>query len=144
MVMRPKITSSPRFGNERGGVDVFMLMLLSLLVAFAAFAFDMGMVFNTHREATNAAATAARAAADEVDTDALYNDGVARIDEGRARDRADAVLPPGAVRTGWEFAPEEIEVTVQMTHDTVLLQVLGYDSFTVSGEATARVQNGKG
>jgi len=31
-----------------------------------------------------------------------------------------------------------------MKYDTMLLTIIGYDQFTVTGEATARVQNGEG
>jgi len=64
--------------SERGAVDIWMLLMLSLLIAFAGFALDMGMLFNTRREATNVAAAAARAAANEVDPNSLYDDGVSR------------------------------------------------------------------
>ena len=135
--------ATERGASERGAADVFMLMLMALLIAFAGLTFDVGMAFNARREATNIATAAARAGANAVSTDALYQDGLAEIDPGLALSAAAAAIPADASRTGWRIEDNsELWIKIEMVHDTSILRIIGINQFTVSGEGIARVQNG--
>ena len=116
--------------------------MMVALVSFAGLAYDAGMAFNARREATNIASSAARAGADEIDTDILYAFGQTVLDAGPARSTARAAVHtaggrPLEVRVR---NPREIYVRVERTHTTVFLAAIGIDSFEVEGEATARVE----
>ena len=129
--------------SERGGLDVFMLMVLSTLIAFAGFAFDMGMFFNAHREAQGIAAAAARAGADQVQTDALYSQGLAKIDRGRAASEARTRIPSHAIERRIEVThnDEQILVEVAIQHQPLILSAFGVGTMEATGEAIARVAN---
>lgn len=141
-------TSSGRLrSQERGAADIFMIMLLGLLIAFAGLAYDMGMVFNARREAVNIAGAAARDAANQVDPDGLYQTGVAHYIDSEAEAAAAARVATHAtaqlIDTDVSPDSDEITVHVQIEHETLLLGIIGFDSFTIVGESSARVQNGR-
>ena len=118
-----------------------MMMVLTTLIMFAGLAYDMGMVFNAHREATNIAGAAARAGANVVSVDALYG-GDAKIDaagEQRARDR----IPAHATELKIEISDDEtrIDVEVEVTHQAKILSIFGFGAMNISGEASAQIAN---
>lgn len=119
-----------------------MLMMITM-IAFAGLAYDAGMTFNARRHATNVAASAARAGANEVETDALYTIGIPLIDESNANsaarrtvDAAGLTVLEAGVRNG-----VEMHVKVQATHETTFLQIIGLDSFTVEAESKVMAQS---
>lgn len=130
------------FRSERGASEGFMIMMMVALLAFAGLAYDAGMAFNARREATNIASSAARAGADEIDTNILYAFGRTVLDTGPARSTArNAVITAGGNPVEVSIrGPQEIFVRVERTHTTVFLGAIGIDSFEVEGEAIARVE----
>ncbi len=136
-----------RAGSERGGVLVFVVLMLPALVALAGLAYDGGMLFHARRETVNVAAASARA-------------GAADLDEGAYLWDQSLVLNPSAPATAENFAlslgvdtarasvsnggttseVSLIEVTVTRTVTlTFLGGVLGPQ--TIEGTATARPTN---
>jgi len=129
--------------RERGASEVFMLIIMTSLLAFAGLAYDAGMAFNARREATNIAASAARTGANEVSTDALYGEGLAKLDVNNAISKAHGSIPSDVEVI--EISPvsdSELFVKVEITHTPVFLQLVGFDEFVMTGEASARVQAG--
>jgi len=120
-----------------------MLILMVPLLGFAGIAYDTGQAFNTRREATNIAASAARAGANAVTADTLYessdNPFLTTDAEGIAIDRA---LAAGAEEAQAELqGTYELHVTVELTHQNVILGLFGIDDYVVTGEATATVES---
>lgn len=133
--------------SERGAGSLFMIISLSFMILLAGFSYDVGQMFAVQREATNIAATAARHGANAVDTDSLYQTGVATYDLGDAGDAIrSAVDASDATLVSHTFygPHEEISVKVEMDHETVLLKIIGINEIQVEGVGTARVQNGAG
>lgn len=119
-----------------------MIIMMVALVAFAGLTYDAGIAFNARREATNIASSAARAGADDVDTNELYRRGVAQLSPGATGTARRAAQANGAESTKVRVKNlEEIEVKVSLSHETVFLTFIGIDRFDVEGEAVARVES---
>ena len=131
----------PQHG-ERGASELFALILLVAMLAFAGLAYDAGMAFNARRDATNAASAAARAGALEVDEDYLYTTGLPVL-ESSATDVARAHVYSEGLRVLEVDVRNfvEVYVKVEATHQTTFLQVIGIGSLTVEGEARAMAQS---
>ncbi len=139
--MQRRIRQGPQ-QRERGATELFMLILLVSMLAFAGLAYDAGMAFNARRAATNAASAAARAGALEVDENFLYTTGLPRLEgsaEGVARSRAEADGMRVLESEVRNFV--EVYVKVEATHETTFLQVIGIGSITVEAEAKAMAQS---
>lgn len=135
-------STSRRFRGDRGSGAFFMLLMMPVLVGFAGLAFDAGMAFNARREASGVASAAARAGADQIDTDWLYFTGLPRLDQGAAQSRAlsfaNAAGADAATANADDF---EILVTVQMNHNPIFLDAFGLGTFQVIGEGRANVES---
>jgi len=119
-----------------------MLMLTTTLIAFAGLTYDAGMAFNARREATNVAASAARAGADVISVDALYQDGVPRLSPDAEGVAANTVRAAGlTVLESRRESDFELLVRTELVHETTFLKILGIGSLTVDGEATALVES---
>jgi len=131
-----------RADRERGGSDVFMMLVLTTLIMFAGLAYDMGMVFNAHREATNIASAAARAGANEVSVNALYGQGVAKIGPN-AKSAARARFPAGTTEVSIDISADETRIFVEVsrTHQPKILSIFGFGAMVINGEADAQVAN---
>lgn len=133
---------TPTLASERGSISPFIVVLLPALVGLAGLAYDGGNLFAARRDATNVAAAAARAGANDLDETALYN--------GEAR------LAPSAIGTALGFAfaqgadtasARQVEVDlihVQVTRqvDMEFLGLLGVGTLSVRGEGQARAVDG--
>ena len=127
--------------TERGASEIFMIILMITMIAFAGLAFDAGMAFNARRAATNAASSAARAGAQEINEDYLYTTGLPRL-EGSAG----SVARTWAQNEGMTVLDVDVDlvqvyIKVEAVHQTTFLQVIGIDTLTVQGEARAMAQN---
>lgn len=139
-----KLARRLRVRDERGASEVFMLMLLTTLLAFAGLTLDAGMLFNARRVATTAATATARGIANDVSTDGLYQ-GVAEI-ESFDDQVLHKTLPDSVtfVSAEAEWTPDdrnEVTVTVVLAHEPIILGFLGFDTFEIEGSGIARVQN---
>lgn len=136
------LTSRLRTPSERGASEVFMVMLMITMLAFAGLAYDAGMAFNARREATNAATSAARAGALEVDENYLYTTGLPRLESS-----AESVARNWAENLGMDVIEVDVEnwvevyIEVETEHQTTFLQVIGIDSLDVRGEARVMAQS---
>lgn len=152
VVLEPSRGGTPSRGqreirDERAAGEIVIILLMFAMVAMTGLVVDSGMAFNAGREANNIASTAARAAANAVDTNRVYDQGSAWIDhDSAAGAAASAAYAAGAETVATDLDPDkaEVTVTVTMTHDTVLLAMVGIDSFFMTGEGTARLAMGTG
>ena len=119
-----------------------MLILMVAMLGFAGLAYDAGMAFNARRAATNAASSAARAGALEVDENFLYTTGLPRL-EGSA----ESVARNWAQNEGMTVLEVnvrnqvQVHIRVQAVHETTFLQVVGIGTLTVEAEARAMAQS---
>jgi len=135
--------SPPLRRTERGASELFILLMMTTMLAFAGLAYDAGMAFNARRHANNVASAAARAGANEVEPDALYTIGIPLLDESNAVNAArNRVALDGL--TVLEADVEmgvQMRVKVQATHETTFLQVIGIGSLTVEAEAKVMAES---
>ena len=85
-----------RLARERGASEVFMLLMIIPLLLFAGLAYDAGMAFTARRSATNTAAAAARAGADQVEEDIIYLTGCLLYTSPSPRDATLSRMPSSA------------------------------------------------
>lgn len=139
-----------RLAGERGASEVFMLLMIIPLLLFAGLAYDAGMAFTARRSATNTAAAAARAGADQVEEDIIYLTGETLLDRGEAESVArNFVANAGAQTLGFNVGVglagtsfgEEVYVRVGVQHETVFLRFIGMDTLSLTGEAFAAVRD---
>lgn len=128
--------------TERGASELFALILLVAMLAFAGLAYDAGMAFNARRAATNTASAAARAGALEIDENFLYTTGLPVL-ESSATDVARAHVHAEGLRVLEVDVQNfvQVYVKVEATHQTTFLQVIGIGSLTVEGEARVMAQS---
>lgn len=138
----PRETTN-RTRSDRGASEVFILLMMTTMLAFAGLAYDAGMAFNARRHATTVAASAARAGANEVEPDALYTIGIPMLDRSNATDAArnrvdlaGLTLLEARVENGIEM-----HVRVRAAHETTFLQVIGIGSLTVEAESKVMAES---
>jgi hypothetical protein len=130
--------------SERGGLS---LMLVILFVAFAALAgivVDGGAKLTADENAVALAQEAARAGATTVDRSAAYSSGSFVVSQQQALAAARSYLN----RAGYDRysvaagGSRTIRVSVTITEPTRFLTLIGVDSFTCTGIATASLVTG--
>jgi len=138
------LTAGGQGDSERGGLS---LMLVILFVAFAALAgivVDGGAKLTADENAVALAQEAARAGATTVDQSAAYSSGSFVVSEQQALAAARSYLN-GAGYDRYSVAPDgsrAIRVSVTITEPTRFLMLIGVDSFTCTGTATASLVTG--
>ncbi len=130
-------------GGERGSVTLLFAILFPVLLALAGPLIDGGAKLRAAENATAAAEEAARAGAGMVNRSTAYATGRFTVDQAQAIGAARAYLAsagdPGTVTAAGATA---IRVTVTITQPTTVLSVIGIDSMTSTGSATADLVTG--
>lgn len=129
---------------ERGSLTLMLLVLFVPLVGLAGIVIDGGDRLTAAENATAVAQEAARAGAGLVDQQAAYTSGQFVVDVPAAEAAAQQYLT-AAGYTGTAHpgpTPNSIEVEVTQTQPTAVLSIIGIGSFTVTGEATAKLESG--
>lgn len=138
----------PRRGaDERGAISVLILGLIVALFLIAGLVIDGGQAINGRQKAFDDAEQAARAGANEIDVGALRSSGQVVILPGEAQAAAARFLTSqGYGPTTFTVSADGDSVTVTTTTsvDTTLLQLVGFSSFDVRGQATAEAATGNG
>jgi hypothetical protein len=131
-------------GRERGGLSLMLVVLFAALAALAGIVVDGGAKLNAHENAVAVAQEAARAGAMTVDKSAAYSSGSLVVSQQQALAAARSYL----MRAGYDqyaVAPDgtrAISVSVTVTEPTRFLSLIGVDSFTCTGTATASLMIG--
>lgn len=129
-------------GDDRGQVSVFLTLVVVALIAVAGLVLDGGLALSAKVAALEAAQSAARAGAQEIDLVLFRTRGLARLDPARATASARGWLA-AADATGQVQATEStVTVTVEDTTDTQLLRLVGLAHLRVSATATATAVQG--
>ncbi len=120
-----------------------LLALFVALVALAGIVIDGGAKLNQAENATAIAQEAARAGAGMVNQANAYATGSFTVDQGQAIAAAEQYLASAGYRgTVTPVGNDAIEVTVTVTGPTKVLSIIGIDSMTSTGSATASLVTG--
>lgn len=133
-----------RRNSERGALSLMIVVLFAVLVALAGVVVDGGAKLTADENAVAVAQEAARAGAAVVDRSSAYASGSFVINQGRALAAARRYLT-GAGYDHFTLSadgPRAIRVSVTITEPTKFLPLVGIDSFTCSGTATASLVTG--
>lgn len=126
--------------REAGAATIFVIGMSIVLLVCGGLVIDGGLAINARMKAADDAEQAARVGADSIDIDALRSTGVVSINEGLARQRAAGYLEgrgytPGRYQV--VVVGNSVEVAVQDTTETTLLQLVGIRTFEVDAAATS-------
>lgn len=126
-------------GAERGSLSLMIVVLFVALVALTGIVVDGGAKLTGDEDAVAVAQEAARAAATSVDASQAYSTGAFVVDQQQALAAARSYLA-AAGYTQYSIAaqgPDAIQVSVRISEPTRFLSLIGVDSFTCTGTATA-------
>lgn len=130
-----------RARSEDGAMSAMIVTLIVMLFMLAGLVIDGGFAINARQRIYDDAEQAARAAANQIDLEALRETGQVVLLE------ADAVQAGRAYMTERGYDPGrvdvaagagEVTVTASDTVNTSLLQLIFIDSFDIEGTATSR------
>lgn len=131
--------------GQRGSATVFMLGFAAVLMVGAGLVVDGGLALNKRSQLTDDAEQAARSGANAIDIIALRNSGVVRVDPDQATAIAtDFLSQRGYTDISVQVDGNEVTTSAQATVDTALLSLVGINTFTVKGDATATPETGIG
>jgi Flp pilus assembly protein TadG len=128
------MTAARRLRGERGSVSLLVVIMMPALLMAAGLVLDGGRQLQARRDATGAAAAAARAGV-ELSEPELY---AGRLDPGLAQGRASSELGVQGARGSVIVAGEVVTVTVSADVDYLILP----GSRTVSSTSSATAQRG--
>lgn len=137
--------------SERGGLTLWILLMIPMLFAFVGISFDAGAMLAARREADNISASAARAAAQRVTESSLYSfeeNGHVSIDRTAAREIVDQLANAFGVENvelDYQSATANADdvVTVSLTKPVSprFLGIFGMGTVDIAGSATVRVRS---
>jgi Flp pilus assembly protein TadG len=127
-----------RSAGDQGSITLMLLALFVALIALAGIVIDGGAKLNQAENATAIAQEAARAGAGMVNQANAYSTGTFTVDPAQAIAAAQQYLAnAGYQGTVSQPAADSIQVTVTVTAPTRVLSIIGIDSMTSTGSATA-------
>ena len=135
---------SPRGGDrERGTITLMLLVMFVALLALAGIVIDGGAKLDQAENANAVAQEAARAGAGMVNQAKALATGSFTVDQAQALAAAQQYLAKvGYQGTAAPAGPDAIRVTVTVTAPTHVLSIIGVDSMTSTGSATASLVAG--
>ena len=124
--------------GDQGSITLMLLALFVALLAMAGIVIDGGAKLNQAENATAIAQEAARAGAGMVNQANAYSTGRFTVDPAQAIAAAKQYLAnAGYQGTVSQPTADSIQVTVTVTSPTRVLSIIGIDSMTSTGSATA-------
>lgn len=129
---------------ERGALSLMLVVLFVALVCLAGIVVDGGAKLTADENAAALAQEAARAGASSVDQSRAYTTGAFIVDQQQALSAARAYLVASG-DSRYAVSPvgsQAIRVSVSVTEPTRFLSLIGIDSFTSTGTATATLVTG--
>jgi hypothetical protein len=131
-------------GSDRGSLSLLVVVLFAALAALAGIVVDGGAKLTGDENATAVAQEAARAGATSVDASRAYATGTFVVDQQQAIAAARGYLMAAGYHqyTVAADGAAAIRVTVRTTQPTRFLSLIGIDSFTCAGAATASLVTG--
>ena len=135
--------------DDRGTIAMYTVLFTPVVLLLAGLLVDGGLAIHARQRAADMAEQAARAGADQIDTDVLRKTGKPVLDPGRARAAACDLLaayPDEVTASQCDANDQEVAVTVQISVKPQLLGIIpGFGEFRLTSGATARpVTEGEG
>lgn len=131
--------------SQRGSATVFMLGFAAVLMVGAGLVVDGGLALNKRSQLTDDAEQAARSGANSIDIVALRDTGIVTVDPDQATAVAtDFLSQRGYTNISVVVTGNEVTTSAQATIDTAILSLVGINTFTVRGDATATPETGIG
>jgi Flp pilus assembly protein TadG len=125
-------------GDEGSAPVVFVVLMTTVLIAMAGLVIDGGYALDARQEAANVAEQAARAGADALSEGSLRGGGPVKVDPARAEAAAKTYLQRVGHAGTVTVDGASVTVTVRVARKTSILSVVGVNSITVLGSASAR------
>lgn len=129
-----------RVRDERGAASIFVLGMSVVLLVCAGLVVDGGLAINARMRVADDAEQASRVGADSINLDILRAGGGVVIDQGLAAQRSAEYLSSRGYTPGQyslNVEGETVSVTVRDTTDTMILGVVGIDTYDVEAAASA-------
>ncbi len=126
--------------DERGSASIFVLGMSIVLMVCAGLVVDGGLAINARMRVADDAEQASRIAADSIDEPLLRSGGAIVIDPDLAAQRSADYLSGRGYAPGQyslDIDGENVSVTVRDTTDTMILGVVGIDTYDVEAAASA-------
>jgi Flp pilus assembly protein TadG len=128
--------------RDSGSLTMMLVLLVVAMLAVAGLVIDGGRKLNATQEAAAIAQEAARAGAEQVNTSAAYGSGTYKVDVPRALAAAHAYLADAGYSGAVSASGDKIRVTVRVIVRTVVLSLIGIESFRSTGTAVASLVTG--
>lgn len=133
-------------GRDRGTIAMYTVLFTPVVIMLAGLLVDGGLAIHARQRAADMAEQAARAGANQIDTDALRQTGEPVLDPGRARAAACDLLASYSDQvTGsqCDADEQEVAVSVRISVRPQLLGIIpGFGEFQMTSSATARPVTG--
>ncbi|GAA0608737.1 pilus assembly protein [Kribbella sandramycini] len=131
--------------DQRGSATIFMLGFATVLMVGAGIVIDGGLALNKRSQLTDDTEQAARSAANAIDVPTLRDTGLIRVDPDQATAVAtDFLSARGYTDISVVVDGNEVSASAQSSVDTAILSLIGINTFTIRGAATAVPQIGIG
>ncbi len=134
----------PVAGDDRGSVTVFVVLFVGALFAFGGLVIDGGRAITNRQHAADLAAQASRAGVNALDASQIRGHAHDYVDTAAVQTAACALVTaanPADVCVAVASA-NTVTVTVTSKTTTTLLGIVGINTFTGKGSATARSARG--
>jgi Flp pilus assembly protein TadG len=132
-----------RGASDSGSITLMLAVLFVALIAMAGIVIDGGAKLNQAENATAIAQEAARAGAGMVNQGQALSTGSFTVDQAQAIAAAQQYLSSAGYHGSvTPVGAESIQVTVIVTGPTKVLSIIGIDSMTSTGSATASLVTG--
>jgi hypothetical protein len=132
-----------RGDGERGGITLMLVVLFVGLLAMVGIVIDGGAKLAEAENAASAAQEAARAGAGIVNQARAYSSGSFTVARTQALIAARSyIAAAGYQGTASPLGADSIQVTVTVTEPTRVLSIIGINSMTSTGTATAQLVSG--
>ncbi|WP_131739758.1 TadE/TadG family type IV pilus assembly protein [Actinomadura roseirufa] len=133
-------------GRDRGSVALYVVLFTPVVFMLAGLLVDGGLAIHARQRAADMAEQAARAGANEIDTDALRATGEPAVQPERARAAAcDLLASYGdqVAKSSCDADAREVAVTVEIRVRPQLLGIIpGFGDFVMTSTATAHPVTG--
>ncbi|WP_018504996.1 pilus assembly protein TadG-related protein [Parafrankia discariae] len=123
--------------RDTGTVTAFFLVLTIALLGVTGLVVDGGIALDRKSAAVSLAAEAARAGAQALDLADYRASGIVHLDPAAARRRAEQYLAGSGAQGTVTATATTVTVQVTVTVPTQLLGIVGVDTLTVTGHASA-------
>ncbi|MFF0518832.1 TadE/TadG family type IV pilus assembly protein [Actinomadura nitritigenes] len=143
---RTRARLSSQGGADRGTIAMYTVLFTPIVLMLAGLLVDGGLAIHARQRAADMAEQAARAGANQIDTEALRTTGEPVLDPGRARAAACDLLGDFGTQVAasrCDADQQQVTVSVEITVKPQILGIVpGFGSFTLTSTETARPVTG--